>query len=717
MKKLYSILKLAALILLINSWNSTLTYAHFGSKGPFGGTPSCMIVNDSTVYIGTENGGVFESVNSQILSWRARPVGLKSGKITALTHTGSYLFSSTADSGIYRFTGYVGSDRYWEQVNNGLTQLSVKSLVSIDSITVLAGTDGDGLFKTEDNGANWNAINSVHLNGQIITAMLRAGSRIFLLTEAGGVFMSDDDGDTWNDFNDVNTQGMPGNHVMSYNSATDELIILNHMGLFIAGSVSTTANPVYTSANTGFSSLPVIRSISTDGTNWYLASDDGVYSTAAASINWTMQSSGLSTQDVNALVCYQNILIAGTNGDGIYKTPSASVAWVSVNTNFNNQQTYAMFTKDSTLVVAATEKGVFVSTNLASSYTPSNNGLTDSLYVSDLCFFGNTLMASTHTGGVYISQDTGMSWNAFNTNLMMMDISKLFASDLYAYLIDANGNVFQSDLSASWTLIQTGLPLAAMPTSMAFYGGNILLGTYGDGVFMRPEASGSWTAINTGLTDLNVTSVTTNTTNLFAGTDGNGVFTSEIASLNWSATAPTSISHTTLIGLDGTKIQAMATYAGYVFASYLGGLLATSDNGQNWIAGGNQFNLPSYTNVKKITFVTTRVFVSTDYNCLYSNSLSELPVITGISGPESNFNNDLLLSPNPSNGSFEVKLMDQKGSIKAIKLFDGLGKLVYETETIVMDNNLKFDFNIPSGIYFLQVNTGEKILSKKIVIN
>ena len=132
------------ILTIVFAFSFLCTFAHFGSKGPYGGSVSCAIVYDTTVYIGTNNGGVFESTSSKLVGWRARPVGLKSGKITALTHSGKDLFAATADSGIFIFNGYVGSDRYWQKINTGLTTLKIRSLLAIDSVTLLAGTDGNG---------------------------------------------------------------------------------------------------------------------------------------------------------------------------------------------------------------------------------------------------------------------------------------------------------------------------------------------------------------------------------------------------------------------------------------------------------------------------------------------------------------------------------------------------------------------------------------------
>ncbi len=261
----------------------------------------------------------------------------------------------------------------------------------------------------------------------------------------------------------------------------------------------------------------------------------------------------------------------------------------------------------------------------------ANSGLTDSLHVTDLAFLGSKLFASTANAGVFVSADTGRNWTAFNIGLTNLQMKKVVASASGVYTFNTNGDVYTSDGSAAWTAIQTGLPSGVQPSAFAFYGANVLLGTLGDGVYTKAVSGGSWTAANTGLTNMNVTSVTAAEGKLYAGTDGNGVFVSDAATISWSATAALSIAHTVTMGLNASRVQAMGTYGGYVFASYKGGLVLTADNGATWEEGGNQFNLPSYTSVHKISFVTTRVFVTTEQNSLYSNALSELDINSTIS--------------------------------------------------------------------------------------
>ncbi|SFX06159.1 T9SS type A sorting domain-containing protein [Cytophaga hutchinsonii] len=689
------------------------SHAHFGSKGPFGGSITCTVVAGDTVYMGTEEGGVFESTSALLVGWRARPVGLKSGKITAIAHTGVNLFAATADSGIFVLNGYVGSDRYWNKVNTGLTNLHVTSLIAISKTTLLAGTT-NGLFLTTNSGASWQAVNG-DLHHLDITRIVKAGARIFVTAQDGGVYATDNTGASWIEFNDVHTEHIAGTTALSYNAATDALMVLNENGLFIAQTVSTTNTPVYTAA-AGFPSNETVAYISNNGANWYIATNKGVYTSSASVINWTSISTGLAGLPVKTVEPFKNGLVSGTRLYGIYKTNLPVVSWSGMNINFNNLKTTAMVTSGTGFIVAATELGVRVSRDIAASYVSANLGLEDSTHVNDLVIAKHFLVAATTYSGVFITADSGKHWTAINTGLENPNIKKVFYSNDILYIIDAAGNVFRASVGLpQWTPIQSGLPSDVKPTSMAFYGNNILLSTQGSGVFIKTETGTSWTAYNTGLSNLNVTSVTALGTKIYAGTDGSGVFVSDSAKaqISWSATAPTIISHTTLLNLNGMQIQALASYAGHIWASCKGGLLVSPDNGATWNEGGNQFNLPSFTDVTKINFVKTRVFVSTENNGLYSNALSEITTITSLFSSTPVNYTALLIAPNPASGAFKLDTKNVSGSVKEIIIYDYNGHV---KDRFVQEQDV-YSIHYTPGMYLVQVTTSEGTLyTQKMVV-
>lgn len=786
------------LILLFTLLFSQTSFAHFGSKGPFGGTVNCVASNDSIVYIGTLNGGVFESTTNALTAWRARPVGLTSGKINALVHSKSYLFAGT-DSGVFIFNGFVGSDRYWNKINTGLTNLKITALLALDSITVLAGTDGSGLFLTTNKGTSWSQVNNPNLSNAAISGIIKAGNRLFLLSKNQGVFKSDDNGLTWTDFNDANTLNIGNANILSYNGTNDVLLVSNANGLFTLSNASTATTTAYTSVQSGIPTSATIKSITNTSANWYVATSNGIYASPVTAINWTGINNGLPSSNITAIIAVQNRLIAGIATHGIYKATAGTYAWSALNTNFNNPVTRTMAAAGDSLVIAVTDQGVYVSKNLATSYVRSNSGLNDSANINDIIVADICFIAATSNAGVFFTADSGKTWTQINDGLSNLNIKKLFYATHHKYAIDADGKIFSSTLHASsWDEFQDGLPANVKPTSLSFYAGKLILGTLGHGVFVSEQHHAEWTAANTGLSNLNVTSVTASGNKIFAGTDGSGVFVSDFATINWQQTSPTAISHTNLIGLNGNKIQAMASYAGYVYASYKGGLLATSDNGQTWQAGGNQFNLPSFTDVNKICFVNTRVFVPTENNAVYSNALSELPalpdtlilsetVIDVAAAPEEevtisltsnrtwvasvnqnwvtlgatsgNRNTDVALGflnntgaprsatitftagnvirtitvnqdggtglskntlnasvlsiyPNPSNGSFTVKF--DGINARNIKLIDITGKTIEIRR--LSGNSQSETFELPQGLYFIQLEAIEGTVTRKVLV-
>ena len=708
MKRIHYISYLFLLSFIFSAFPSS---AHFGSKGPYGGTVTCSIVYDTTVYIGTANGGVFESTTSKLVAWRARPVGLKSGKITALARSGAYLYAGTADSGIYIFNGFVGSDRYWKKINNGLSNLKIKSLLAIDSVTVLAGTDGNGIFKTTDKGATWTHIANSTLDNAVVTGFAQSGTKLFVTGSAQGVFISGDKGATWADFNDAKTLNVPGTTSVSFNATSNELIVLNGNGLLRTAVAASNPVAAYSAVSNGLPGNAIPQVISNNGVAWFLVSSDGIFTTPSNSISWMPINTGLPATVVSSVVAFQTSLIAGTFGEGIFKASIANPSWTANNFGFNNLRTYSMVCSGAALVVAATEKGVFVSKDLANSYKRANKGLTDSLNVNDLLFFGTKLLAATQNGGVFISADTGASWTPFNSGLSNLPILRLAASSSYIYAFDGLCGLFQSD-GASWKSIFSS-PQSLTPGSLAFFGGKIAMSLHKNEVLISNEKNIGFKPFSTGLPASPVTSLVARGPKLFAGTDGAGVYATDTVAANWTATAPTTISHTSLMELNGSRIEAMAAYGGYVFASYKGGLLATSDYGTTWIAGGNQFNLPSYTNIYEIDFVTTRVFVTSEYNGLYSNALSELPP-NSVEMLESNIGN-FNIYPNPSNGIVHIDLKNMKGTVKEVIVYDRAGRKV-STVKPASSPVLTTTLNLAPGMYFIQVLATEGTAIQKVVI-
>ena len=76
---------------------------------------------------------------------------------------------------------------------------------------------------------------------------------------------------------------------------------------------------------------------------------------------------------------------------------------------------------------------------------------------------------------------------------------------------------------------------------------------------------------------------------------------------------------------------------------------------------------------------------------------------------------DLILSPNPSTGTF--KLNWQLNDQVTIKIYDSLGKLVLYEKNRDLSRNSEIELEVQQGLYFLKVNTINQEITKKLIIN
>ena len=76
-----------------------------------------------------------------------------------------------------------------------------------------------------------------------------------------------------------------------------------------------------------------------------------------------------------------------------------------------------------------------------------------------------------------------------------------------------------------------------------------------------------------------------------------------------------------------------------------------------------------------------------------------------------------LVYPNPGKGLFNLRLpVQEAGAAPAeVNLFDQVGKLIYREKIVAQTSTLDLE-DLPAGIYFIHVNTGEQSFTEKLII-
>jgi photosystem II stability/assembly factor-like uncharacterized protein len=106
---------------------------------------------------GTLRGGVFRLTGSSSnQAWIGSSNGLPTIDLLCLTRNNATLFAGTAGNGVLRSQD---NGATWEAASNGITTLFVQSLYTDrEQGHLYAGTPGGGVFRSRDNGENWSLI-------------------------------------------------------------------------------------------------------------------------------------------------------------------------------------------------------------------------------------------------------------------------------------------------------------------------------------------------------------------------------------------------------------------------------------------------------------------------------------------------------------------------------------------------------------------------------
>ena len=271
-----------------------------------------------------------------------------------------------------------------------------------------------------------------------------------------------------------------------------------------------------------------------------------------ASMSWEV----IPSLGVTAIVLDGSITYAAQDGSGIWKSGNGGVTWTAAATQPANQRIKGLVIKpeDSTTLYAASYgDGLFKSVNVSgdsanngSAWSQCNNtGLSGvGLNIVCLAIDKNGVLYAGAEAGIFTSSDC-VNWSALNTGLIVdatkppvaividpADVAKLYAG------LDGAG-VFKSiDNGATWTAAATQ-PANKRIKALAINKSDstkLYAATYGGGVFKSVNSGADWSACaNTNLTNLNIVSLTIDTTGkLYAGTEA-GVFVSADACGTWTA--------------------------------------------------------------------------------------------------------------------------------------------------------------------------------------
>ena len=94
---------------------------------------------------------------------------------------------------------------------------------------------------------------------------------------------------------------------------------------------------------------------------------------------------------------------------------------------------------------------------------------------------------------------------------------------------------------------------------------------------------------------------------------------------------------------------------------------------------------------------------------------AELHVEGGTLSVPDNPLNEILIYPNPTTGNFTITFEEMDTPV-SMDIFDSQGRKIRTTH-MIQESSLQIDLsNQPVGLYFLRINQGNHILTKKVIL-
>lgn len=236
------------------------------------------------------------------------------------------IFASTGNEGIACNGIFLSTNNgnNWITVNNGLTNLYVRSLTVCDS-NIFAGTYGDGVFISSNNGSNWSAVNT-GLSNLYVRSLATNGTNIFAGTDSAGVFRSTNKGENWSAVN--NGLAIKPFRCLGVNSPN-----------IYAGSdsgrvyLSTNNGEVWTLINNGISNNVIVVCFAFSGNTIYTGTNEGtnggIYVSTNNGGNWTL----LRGSEVNSITTSGTSIVIGTY-NGVFLSSNNGITWQDKNQGF-----------------------------------------------------------------------------------------------------------------------------------------------------------------------------------------------------------------------------------------------------------------------------------------------------------------------------------------------------------------------------------------------
>jgi photosystem II stability/assembly factor-like uncharacterized protein len=446
--------------------------------------------------------------------------------INCLVVHGTELYAGTS-AGVF-----VTSDQGagWRPLNGGLIVNEViPSVLSIAvwGDTLIAGTDGRGMFRSINGGASWYQVPSSPVGLKV--PALAVGSGGWIAGATTGLFRSVDGGVTWQ----ATALQSP---VAAIAQSGDVIAAGGKGGVFVTSDDGAS----WRSSKVGLLDT-TIRALSMAGNLLIAISGrSGVFRSIDAGLTWSASNSGLTITEFNgeavSVAAYAAVAVVGSSS-GVYVSTDDGAHWAATaalpkaNAQFQGYKALALTSAgnlfagaygDNEFVSATHGLGVYSTGFQGGEWAPTNAGLSfNSFYLFGGAAAGTFVYAGTGSTSIfdartalYRSSDDGGNWSGRDqdqiTSRSLVASGDTLIAGTVTYSADKSGIALSTDFGTSWvmrtelswrTLFSTAFDSKMGVAAFMRNGDDVVVALQNSAVYHSTDLGTTWTAALTGPTD------------------------------------------------------------------------------------------------------------------------------------------------------------------------------------------------------------------------
>ncbi len=652
-----------------------------------------------------------------------------------ISHPDGYLFAGTAQNYLYRSSN---EGENWENITNGFLSSHLSDIViRWDGDIFISGY---GIYLSTDSGNSWTMMGPTEYLRCIVTNSL---GDIF----AGGwgkIYRSTNNGVTWVEF----SQGLPVAWI-------DEILVDSNDNLIVG-----TTFGIYRSVDSGSSWMHIgkpewmmngfyFEGLAMNPSGWLFTLDgyEGIYYSTNGGATWINAYPGVSNLTALGLDQTDNRILVGSIDGFVYQSVDLGSTWIRINEGYNFSAVNVFNLEYNNRIIVGSEyAGIFSTTDYGFNWLQNNAGFKHATVFDLESNSLGDIFARTRTF-IYRSTDNGTQWIPTNfgddaeADIFINSYDHIFAST--SFLPGARS----TDFGQTWVTISYGICC-----HIASWGEDINQNLFAaaSGFYKSTDNGDSWTLISSpyGLQTFkfnrhNLAFGGTIFGTILRSTDGGFSWDSVGTSGSWKTLGSTLITKNETVfmasndrggvhrstdngntwahltnGINDSSILSITEdLNGFIYiATNSSGILKSINNGDEWTP--INYGLPDTSILALTANREGYLFAGCDGNGIYRTVTPTTSIIGRSESPQY-----FLLEqnfPNPFNPITKIKYSVLQLSNVLIKVFDILGNQI---ETLVNEvkpagtYELTWDaVKLPSGIYFYQLKTGSYIETKKMIL-